>query len=236
MLPKPLQLLPILLLTTPTFGQATQQVTIETQPSVEVRLYQPITDIYLDEMPAQEAIELFSREAEIPIVANWEAIAAEGVDPQRPVSMDLQAVPAYVALELILLQMSPGGRAGDADLIYETTPWYVQIQTKAQANRQPVLRVVDVTDLLMTIPHFTDAPSLRLDEALQDDQGAVFEAEEDEQPELTKQERGENLAQTIRDTIEPTIWQANGGQYASIRYFNGRLIIRAPMYVQRQIQ
>ena len=39
----------------------------------------------------------------------------------------------------------------------------------------------------------------------------------------------------ILETIEPDAWLDNGGDAASIRYYEGVLIIRAPDYIQRQI-
>jgi hypothetical protein len=44
-----------------------------------------------------------------------------------------------------------------------------------------------------------------------------------------------DIAQLIRDTIEPDIWLENGGQYGTIRYYDGRLIVSAAPFVQRQI-
>ena len=37
------------------------------------------------------------------------------------------------------------------------------------------------------------------------------------------------------ETIEPDAWQVNGGDAASIRYYQGTLIVRAPDYIQRQL-
>ena len=39
----------------------------------------------------------------------------------------------------------------------------------------------------------------------------------------------------ILETIEPDSWLDNGGDSASIRYYEGVLIIRAPDFIQRQI-
>ncbi len=49
------------------------------------------------------------------------------------------------------------------------------------------------------------------------------------------QERGEALAETIRQTVEPTLWRENGGDVATVRFRSGRLIVRAPGYVHAQI-
>ncbi len=50
----------------------------------------------------------------------------------------------------------------------------------------------------------------------------------------TKTERADDLVALIRETVYPEIWRDNGGQ-ASIRYFNGNLIVTAPRSVHEAI-
>jgi hypothetical protein len=113
--------------------------------------------------------------------------------------------------------------------------------------------VYDVSDIVMRLPNFTNAPSFDLNEALSNtssggsgnsggggggSSGGIFtdDNEDDgEDEDSTKAERGESIAELIRETIEPDIWQENGGAYASVRFYDGRLIVNAPMYVHRQI-
>ena len=48
-------------------------------------------------------------------------------------------------------------------------------------------------------------------------------------------EKVQQIVDIILETIEPDAWQQNGGDAASIRYYEGVLLIRAPDYIQRQI-
>ncbi len=48
-------------------------------------------------------------------------------------------------------------------------------------------------------------------------------------------ERAENLVDLILSTCEPDQWEDNGGGPATIRYFEGVLIVRAPDFVHRSI-
>ncbi len=50
----------------------------------------------------------------------------------------------------------------------------------------------------------------------------------------TKQERADALLTMIRETIRPEIWREAGGT-ASIRYYNGNLIVTAPRSVQEAL-
>jgi hypothetical protein len=96
----------------------------------------------------------------------------------------------------------------------------------------------------MKAPNFDNAPKMDLTSITSGGgsssgggggQSDLFEQVDEEGTNLTKAEQGARLAQIIRDTIEPDIWRANGGQYATITYWNEMLIIRAPAYVHRQI-
>ncbi|MHC4768512.1 MAG: hypothetical protein ACYTEI_07360, partial [Planctomycetota bacterium] len=52
---------------------------------------------------------------------------------------------------------------------------------------------------------------------------------------LTEIERAQVIIDLITETIEPEAWDVAGGDWASIRYYTGTLIIRAPDYIHRQI-
>ncbi len=187
----------------------------------------------------REALEWWTAATRVPVVVGWAAMEREGIDPQTPVAVDLTATPAHRVLAMLARQAS-----AEAELVWDVEPGYVHLMTRAQAGRMPVVAVYDVMDLLMETPDFRDVPSFDLGEVLGgggsgrgqrrlfgDDAGSDGR----ERP-LTRRERGERLAQLVRDTIEPTLWDERGGTGGhSVRYWNGRLIVRAPKYVQRQI-
>lgn len=214
---------------------------------IRQRLSDVIDPVRIEQSRAKDVVAWWSRVTGIPVVINWEAMEQEGVDPEARINMDLRYVPAGVVLAATMQQMSP-----EVPLIYETTPWYLEVMTKQQANRRAVVRVYDIADLLMEVPQFNGAPRMDLQSALGNTSSggggtgggrsaggsttSIFgdDSESDVEP-RSREERAEQIAQLIRDTIEPDIWDTAGGQYASIRYYQGRLIISAPMYVHRQI-
>jgi len=51
---------------------------------------------------------------------------------------------------------------------------------------------------------------------------------------LTKTERADALVKMIREVIRPEIWRENGGE-ASIRYYNGNLVVTAPRSVHEAL-
>ncbi len=223
--------------------QAAQQTQPENTLEIPRKMSTIIDDVYFDHTPARDVFNWWSSVTGIPLVIDWNAMELEGIDPEQPITLDLKTVPARLLLDVLMSSASP-----EIELIYEATPWYVQVMTKRQANRHPVLRVYDVADMVMAIPNFNNAPSFDLTSALSNTNSGggggsgssgsqlfTDNDDEDEDDQPTKSESGQNLADTIRETIEPDIWQANGGQFSSVRYYDGRLIVNAPLYIHRQI-
>ena len=224
-------------------GDAGEESTAPRVP-LHMRMNRVINEVDLDTRGTR-ALDWWSRTTEVPLLINWRWMELEGFDADMPVALSLRGVPARDVLRLILAQVFP-----DTPTVVEISPHYVQVMTITQANRHPVLRIYDVQGMLHTIPSFTDTPVFDLRRALSNTNSGggggatgVAKASGDlfgegafkrERP-RTMQERGEELAELIRNLIAPNIWQAYGGQYASIRYFRGKLIVHAPHYVHMQI-
>ena len=211
-------------------------------------LRETMTNVDLNEVPARLALDMWSVQTDVPMVINWNALEAAGIDPEAPITINLRRVPAVTALKIILDQMNPDP-IGDDELILQTTDWYVQVMTKEEALRNSTTQMYFIGDLLMQIPNF-EGPEFDLNEALSNTNsggsngggggggGDLFGNDNDNGPQedsVSREERAEQIADLIRDTIEPEIWEANGGEYASVRYFRGMLIVKAPQFVHEQI-
>lgn len=199
-----------------------------------------IDPVTLDNVRARDAFRWWSRATGIPLVINWRAMEEHGIDPDTPIDLDLRNVPAGVVLSLMMKQLSP-----QEPLMYEVAEYYIRIMTKEEANKDTVVLVYDVRDLTQRIPNFV-GPEFDLNDALSNTSSGgsstaaqsattLFGDDNDPEQEKSEEERGEEIVELIRTTIEPSIWQAYGGLHASIRYFNGRLIVKAPRYVHAQI-
>ncbi|MCH2161390.1 MAG: hypothetical protein MK085_05905, partial [Phycisphaerales bacterium] len=51
----------------------------------------------------------------------------------------------------------------------------------------------------------------------------------------SEEEKVEQIIDIILEVVEPEMWVENGGDAASIRYYQGVLIVRAPDFVHRLI-
>jgi len=218
--------------------QAEPDAEREGRRSVVAKLRDVIDPVVVENAPARRAFEWWSQTAQIPLVINWPKLEELGIDPGRRVNLNLRNITAGQLLALLMKQTSL-----DEPLLYEVTPWYVEILTKQQANARTVVRIYDIGDLVMDIPDFSESPQFDLSSALdREDIGGGGGGGESElfgdvdRDEKQDRERQTNeLVDLIRDTIEPNIWQSRGGRYASIRIFQRRLIVNAPLYVHAQI-
>ncbi len=228
-------------------GAVTSPVTstVGSRRTIELSMRQIIQEVNIEAVPAKQAFQWWSLTTGVPLVMNWSALEVEGVDANTLITLRLRSVPADQLLRLMLQRVTPELTT----LMYNTTPWYTEVMTRRQALKRSVVRVYVIEDLLLTIPRFENTQEFDLNSALSNTSSggsagpgvaqsstSIFDKDQrDREPVKSKEERGEDLAQIIRDTIEPTIWIGNGGEYGSVRYFSGRLIVSAPEFVHQQI-
>lgn len=178
----------------------------------------------------------------------------EGMDPEQLVDVRVRNLPALVVLERVLEKASV-----DFGLEpFDSYAWQMDdygamvVGPKPALNRDRRIEIYDVNDLLFFVPNFDGAPDFDLSSALQNvttggsgggggggsgsspftgsgssgNGEEIFESEED---------REQELLDIIQANIESEQWIDNGGDAATIRFYNGNLIVNAPDYIHRQI-
>lgn len=221
-----------------TAAAATEPVPVG--PSVE-RLLASTVSLRLEGQSFDAALAAWSDRSGIKLLINRPAWDRLGVDLALPVTLELNEVPASRAL-LVLLDVGSPDFEFVAEPFASSAPT-LELQTKQEANRKSIVRVYDVRDLVMEIPSFVGAPTMNLDAALEQGGGQdggggggdIFETDDETDEPVSLQERGDALADTIRQSVEPDLWRANGGDAASVRFRNGQLVVRAPAYVHARI-
>ena len=205
-------------------------------PPVPQRLGDWFDHVDLQDITARQFIEWWSLATGIPVVVNWEALEAQGIDPNHPVTLQLHRLPAgqVLALGMQLISIPP------AILMYERTDHALELLTKSDANRRTVTRVYSVASRMHLIDEeplpranttgmvggSRGAGTMTLDGR---GRRAGFDRAQ------ARWEAGERLAQDLRDLIEPTLWREHGGEHGSMRFVQDRLVVTAPRYVQNQV-
>lgn len=166
----------------------------------------------------------------------WTSGNTIGMDKEKRITLSVKNQPALLALEKIL------AKAQDD---FQQNTWQMseygamEIGPKDALNKSRRVEIYDINDLLHVIPRYADVPELDLTTVLQQGEGGgqspFEENEENTDPPRTRAERTQDVIDLLITLVEPDQWIDNGGEAASVRAWNGQLIVRAPDYVHRQI-
>ena len=208
----------------------------------------PVEEVHLTHVSLSDAIEYLRDVSGANIEVDWKALETVGLSKDAPVSLRLRNVSLRVALKKTLDSASPGV----ADFIVDGN--VITITSQEAADSKLVTRIIPIGDLLLDIPDFTDAPTMDLSSATSGNSGArgagagnsngtnggnqnIFSGGTTttaDQKKVSRQEKAQQLIDTIQSTVRPSIWDVNGGK-SKIKYFNNTLIITAPASVIRVI-
>ena len=220
---------------------------------VSRQLSQRVPELKFQGVTLSDAIDFLRDISGANMTVNWKALEGAGVSRDTSVNLHLRGVSMRKALDLLLSEAGGGDQ-----LTYDIDQGVIEITTRELADRKMVTRVYPVDDLIMVIPDFTDAPQFNLDASQNQSGGgggssggaggagggqttianSLFanqgQLNQNQEQVKTKAERAQELVDLIQNIVFPDIWKDNGGT-ASIRYFNGSLVVTAPRSVQEAI-
>lgn len=167
----------------------------------------------------------------------WTSGNTIGLDKDKRITLSIKNQPALLALEKVLAKAQDDFQENTWQL---TDYGAMEIGPKDALNKTRRVEIYDINDLLHVIPRYADVPQLDLTSVLQQGEGggqSPFEEDNNENtdPPRTRAERTQDIIDLIITLVEPDQWIDNGGEAASVRAWNGQLIVRAPDYVHRQI-
>lgn len=222
-------------------------------------LYTDLT-VQFDDTPVRDVLNYLETVLGINIVGRFsDDRTGIGLDPDATITINAVDQPALTVLEMVLDQASP-----DEPGTWQLRDGYVEVATKERFNDgYRYLYYYPIKDMLFEAPRFDNAPTIDLDSALNQAQnsgggggggggfgggggggssggggggtGSIFGEAGDDPDRLTDAERAQQIIDIIVETVEPDAWDINGGEAATIRYYQGTLIVRAPDYIHRQV-
>lgn len=210
-------------------------------------LGQPLRELSVDNVSLERVLNYLRDTSGANVVVNWRVLEEQAnVTRETPITLSVREVSLRKVLRLVLDQASP-----EVPLVFPVESNVISVTTEQEADKNMITRVYIVDDLVMTNNNPAPPPSMNLQTVTSSGTtsggttgstvgggtGSLFEpaqAAGGNTQEDTPQQRGNDLVTLIQEVVRPTIWRANGGT-ASIRYFNGKLIVTAPVSVQEAI-
>lgn len=174
-------------------------------------------------------IDYFRNSTGLNVTVNWPALAEIGIEPDAPITLQLEQVPAETALRLVLEQVS--ALSPQDPVTYSVVDGIVRISTQSSLTRNTEIRVYDIRDMLVQVPTFTNAPQFDLASVVGGGggtEGGGLTIQEGEQPEqISREDLVARITTLIQDTVgRQDEWVAYGGDQSSLQELNGQLIVR----------
>ncbi len=227
----------LLLVCLPALGQATRPAGNHPDDP-KPNLARKVPQVNVNGVPLDQAIDFFRDVSGLNVNVDWHALELLNVTKQTPISLKLSDVTLRRVLRSIL---DEAGGAGQT-LTYYVEDGIIEITSRDVADHEMVTRVYPVDDLVMLVPDFVP-PGLNLQSQSNQTSGqggggssggqSIFGGTGSQQQDTaaSKAQRADDLVKTIMGSVRPDIWRENGGT-ATIRYFNGHIIVTAPRSVQ----
>ncbi|MBC7833939.1 MAG: hypothetical protein H7Y88_02425 [Phycisphaerales bacterium] len=190
----------------------------------------------------EDVVKFLADVTSLAIDVDWDSLEQIGVNRETPVSMKFSQMPVRVVLDRVLQKASEDNldRAN-----WAVNDGILMIASDEELRRQTTLIIYNITDLLLEIPDFPDAPLIDLQSVLQQGEGGGGQSpftQNNQQQQLTPDEidqqrldRIEQITTIIQEHVDYEGWRDNGGETGTIDELNGSLIIRNTPRNHREI-
>lgn len=208
------------------------------------RMLKRIEGVELSETRLEDLISFIEGVADADLEPLWtDENGGEGLERETLIS--LKTPRRVTVLQLLEMTLEQADRAAGPD---RASTWQLtdygtmEFGPRELLNRRQRLEVIDIHDLLLTIPDYDNPPNFDLNTIFnQAGQGgggggqAPFQINQQQQEERNLEEDAQEIIDTIVAFVEPEQWADNGGTGGSIRYFRQTLLVRAPDYMHRAL-
>lgn len=184
------------------------------------------------------------------IVPNWKALSTTlSVDEETPVTLTMRNATVSDVLDEVLAQLSDDVNSAT----YVGIGNRLKVSTRKDFDAKLITRSYDVSDLMFKVKNFGSSPQIDLSQQQMQGGGgggqggmaqvqSVFGGQggggqgqdEDEEEDEEDDERADQLMEWIRNTVEPTSWQEDGG-LGRLSVFNKQLIVHNTLSVHEQL-
>jgi hypothetical protein len=195
-----------------------------------------LPDVRFDNISVDDALNFLRDVSGANIHVNWRAMEAAGITRDTTINLRLRSVSLRKILGLVLSEAAHGNL-----LSYYIDENVIEVTTRELADQTMILRIYPVDDLIMEVPDFDQPPNFQI-QGTQAGRGSgggggnLFAGQPNGNNgrNLTRNDRAQQLIDTIQAIVQPEIWSANGGP-AAIRFWNGSLIVTAPRSVHEAL-
>ena len=189
-----------------------------------------VAEVAFDQAPLDEALDWINSIAKLNVVTRWQQLEQLGIERDLPVTLHARNLRLSQVLWIILDQAA----GTDVRLAFQAGDGLLVISTAEDLERETVVKVYDVSDLLLRFPRFTSAPQIEVgtnsgganDQSVFGSGGNASGSAEGVRDATGAEELSGRLIRLITSTVEPDSWRDVGGR-GTIQAFGNLLVVRA---------
>ncbi len=190
---------------------------------LQVLFYKTLS-VDFQETPARDVFDYLRTALGVNVIVRYaDDPVGHGIDPQKPITLQVKDMVAVEVLDLVLEQCST-----EEPCTWQIRRSFIEIGTKERLSARDALelRIYPIDDLLFEAPKFTDSPPIGIvveDLGYSGDGygGSIQVAPAGGNTGEEMEQRARSLIDVITETIEPEAWTVNGGTWASIEFTSG---------------
>ena len=243
---------------TATNGKDTKVVvkTSKGTPGTLAQLNKRIPEVSFQDLPFDQVVDWVAQYTGMNVVVRWQTLQDAGISRDKAITITVKNLRLSQVLWMIMNEV--GGT--DLKLAYRASGNLLILSTAADLGNEMIVRVYDVSDLLVRVRNFTNAPQVDIGGQQGGGGGGggaggagggnqnVFggggsgggqnEQQGDEQNQNDRSGQPDpemtRLMNIIERTIEPDSWEVNNGK-GSIQAFRKQLIVRNNILVHHAL-
>jgi general secretion pathway protein D len=184
----------------------------------------------LAESRFEDVLKFIAATTQINVDADWESLAAVGVEKDTPVTLKLSPVTVKAALDRILTKVSRDqfARAG-----WAVNDGVISVASEEALRKNRTLVIYNIQDLLFEIQDYRDVPQIDLNNVLQQSssggggggQSPFTNVNNNQNQAPDRQQRLRAIIDIIYQNVDFEGWKENGGETGAMQELNGSLII-----------
>ena len=214
-----------------------------------MKMMRPVTAEFKDQR-LEDVIKFVAEFTGAEIDAMWQDDRNPiGLDKEQQINLKADNLSALALIERVL-DKAMGDTSGTKGNTWQMSQGGdIQIGPRERLDKFLRVEIYDINDLLMVLPDYTNAPEFDLNSVLQSGRGGGGQSPfsgsggrgggQNAGPGGTapvpKEERAKALTDLLVGLCEPNSWVENGNEPATMKYYQGMMIINAPDYVHRAL-
>lgn len=202
-----------------------------------------VAEVVFVDAPLEQVMDWLSDHTGVNVTVRWSVLEDSGIERDTPISVKARNLKLSQVLGMI---MNQAGRS-ELKLAYRAERGLITFSLHEDFEREMIVKVYDVGDLLLRVPAFRNASKLNVAEALnaaaqaggsRSGAAGIFSGEQRGRPGPADGRSGidsdmHELIRLIRGTIEPDTWRGSGGGLGTMIPLRRQIVVRNTLHVHQ---